>query len=277
MEKIKIEKDSVQETLLIPLLGRMVCSERFPELFKDDEVGMIMDRIDHDLSDRKKMMDSFAGIYGALEVAQRQYDLAYEVRDYLKDHPEAAVVNLGCGLDTTFYRVDNGSCRGYNLDLPDVIETRNMILPQRDREMDIGFDLNDLSWFDKIDDSKGAVFIAAGVFYYFRKEEMKRLITALSERFKGGVLAFDSCNGLGLKMMLKTWIKQMGISDVGAYFALKDPVRELSGWSDDLEVSCRSYMRGYRNIDRQISILYRLMNSICDRFIDMNIVKIRFR
>lgn len=39
--------------------------------------------------------------FGSLEVAMRQNDLAFEVRDYLKSHPNAAVVNLGCGLDST--------------------------------------------------------------------------------------------------------------------------------------------------------------------------------
>ena len=36
MEKYHIEKNSVQETLMIPLLGRKLCTEAFPELYKDD-------------------------------------------------------------------------------------------------------------------------------------------------------------------------------------------------------------------------------------------------
>ena len=46
----------------------------------------------------------------------RQNDLAFEVRAYLKMHPCAAVVNLGCGLDNTGKACDNGSCKIYNLD-----------------------------------------------------------------------------------------------------------------------------------------------------------------
>ena len=59
----------------------------------------------------------------------RQNDLAFEVRDYLKGHPNAAVVNLGCGLDCTGRSCDNGSCKIYNLDFPDVIAVRNELLP----------------------------------------------------------------------------------------------------------------------------------------------------
>ena len=58
-------------------------------------------------------------LFGALEVAQRQYDLAWEASDYLKAHPNAAVVNLGCGLDDTFRKVDNGKCLGFNIDIQD--------------------------------------------------------------------------------------------------------------------------------------------------------------
>lgn len=120
-------------------------------------------------------MEPPAGLFGALEVAQRLYDLRCEVEDYLKEYPKAAVVNLGCGLDDTFSKVDNGKCRGYNLYFPDVIKVRNELLPAGDREKNIACDLNDYSWMDAVDASNGAVFFAAGVFYYFKTEAVKRL------------------------------------------------------------------------------------------------------
>ena len=96
----------------------------------------------------------------------RQNDLAWEIRDYLKNHPEAAVVNLGCGLDGTGRSCDNSACKIYNLDFPDVIAVRNELLPAGEREENIPCDLNDTAWFRKIDASGGAVFFASGVFYY---------------------------------------------------------------------------------------------------------------
>ena len=121
--KYHIEKNTVQETLIIPLFGRLVCSERFPALFSDPEAKRICDALDYDFAEKRRKMESPAGLFGALEVAQRQYDLRCEVEAYLKDHPRAAVVNLGCGLDDTFSKCDNGLCRGYNIDFPDVIAT----------------------------------------------------------------------------------------------------------------------------------------------------------
>lgn len=167
--KYHIEENTVQETLVIPLFGRLVCSERFPDLFSDPEARRICDSLDYDFSGKRRKMESPAGLFGALEVAQRQYDLCCEVKAYLRDHPKAAVVNLGCGLDDTFRKCDNGLCRGINIDLPDVIRVRNDLLPPGEREENLSFDLNDLSWMDRIDGSEGAVFFAAGVFYYFKR------------------------------------------------------------------------------------------------------------
>ena len=88
----------MQETLVIPLFGRLVCSEHFPELFYDPEAKRICDSLDYDFAEKRKKMESPAGLFGALETAQRQYDLRSEVGKYLKDRPEAAVINIGCGL-----------------------------------------------------------------------------------------------------------------------------------------------------------------------------------
>ncbi len=274
--KYHIEKNTVQETLIIPLFGRLVCSEHFPELFSDPAAKRICESLDYDFADKRKKMESAAGLFGALEVAQRQYDLRCEVEMYLKDHPKAAVVNLGCGLDDTFSRVDNGQCRGYNIDFPDVIKVRNDLLPAGERETNLAFDLNDFSWMDGIDASDGAIFFAAGVFYYFRTDDVRKLFDAMAERFPGGVLAFDSCNERGAKLMRKTWLKEAGITDVNAFFSLEDEA-ELRTWSRRFaSVTARSYMRGYRDIYPSVGAFHRLMIRFCDSLVKMKIVKIVF-
>ena len=274
--KYHIEKNTVQETLIIPLLGRLVCSQRFPELFSDPEAERICDSLDYDFAGKRRKMETVAGLFGALEVAQRQYDLRCEVQDYLNDRPKAAVVNLGCGLDDTFRKCDNGSCRGYNLDLPDVIAVRDELLPAGERERNIACDLNDFSWMEQIDASDGAVFFASGVFYYLKTEDLKLLLDAMAERFPGAVLAFDSCNERGARLMRKTWLKEAGITDVNAFFSLEDE-RELLAWSDRFaEVTAKSYMRGYRDIYDDVGTIHRLMIRFCDSLVRMKIVKIRF-
>ncbi len=275
--KYHIEKNTVQETLVIPLFGRLVCSERFPQLFSDPEAKRICESLDYDFAEKRRKMESAFGLFGALEVAQRQYDLRCEVEAYLQTHPKAAVVNLGCGLDDTFRKCDNGLCHGYNIDLKDVIAVRNELLPAGERERNVACDLNDPRWMEAVDDSGGAVFIAAGVFYYFRTEDVKSLFSRMAERFPGSVLAFDSCNRRGAKMMRSTWLKEAGITDVRAFFSLEDE-RELEGWSGQFaSVTAKSYMRGYRDIYEHVRPLHKLMIRFCDHYVRMKIVKITFR
>ena len=276
MAKYHIEKNSVQETLIIPLYGRKVCSDHFPHLFNDPEAERICSMLDYDLQEKGKKMESMAGLFGALEVAQRQYDIQCEVKDYLKSHPKAAVVNLGCGLDDTFTKCDNGLCKGYNIDMPDVIKVRNELLLAGEREVSIGCDLNNDNWMDEIDASDGAIFFATGVFYYFKTEDVKTLFCKMAKRFPGAVLAFDACNKRGAKLMTKTWLKEAGISQVDAYFSLED-ASELKSWSPDFKsVTSRSYMRGYRDIYKDVNAFHKLMIRFCDSLVKMVIVKIVF-
>ena len=168
--RYKIEKNTVQETLIIPLYARKMCSELYPSLYRDEAARRLVNAVDYDFSALEKKSRNSMQRFGFLEVAMRQNDLAFEVREYLKSHPNAAVVNLGCGLDSTGRACDNGKCKLYNLDFPDVIAVRNELLPAREREENIPCDLNDTSWFERIDASGGAVFFASGVFYYFLME-----------------------------------------------------------------------------------------------------------
>lgn len=143
--RYKIEKNTVQETLIIPLYARKMCSELYPNLYRDEATQRLVNAVDYDFSTLEKKSRSLMQRFGFLEVAMRQNDLAYEVRDYLKTHPTAAVVNLGCGLDCTGRACDNGLCKLYNLDFPDVIAVRNALLPAEEREENIPCDLNDPS------------------------------------------------------------------------------------------------------------------------------------
>ena len=128
--KYKIEKNTVQETLILPLYSRKLCTELYPNLYRDETAVHLIDQIDYDFSEAEKNSCGLMQRFGALEVAMRQNDLAFEVRAYLKNHPCAAVVNLGCGLDNTGRACDNGRCKIYNLDFPNVIALRQQLLPQ---------------------------------------------------------------------------------------------------------------------------------------------------
>lgn len=277
MGRYHIEKNSVQETLVIPLYGRKLCTELFPNLFEDRKAVELIDRIDYDFSELEKRAGSSAYRFGALEVAMRENDLMIEAKSYLEEHPSAAIVNLGCGLDQTAENCDNGQCRIYNIDLPDVIGVRNTLLPESERVRNIAADINDFSWFDEINAENGVCFIAAGVFYYFRKDDIKKLFNAMVKRFPGGKLCFDAANERAVKIMLKTWVKEAGITSIADYFSVNSIENDILPWLKNAAVSSKGYMLGYNDLnDKSVPSFFRLLSKIGDGFMKMQIVRIDF-
>ncbi|HHU01615.1 MAG TPA: class I SAM-dependent methyltransferase [Christensenellaceae bacterium] len=276
MEKVKIEKNTVQETLIIPLYGRKMCAEKFPELYTDVFAERLCERLDYDFSELEKKKKSFIYQFGALEAAMRQLDIMWEIKNYLAKHPKATVVNLGCGLDETGKACDNGTCSIVNIDFPDVISIREKLISAYDRETNIACDLNDYSWMDKVDGSNGVIFFAAGVFHYFKTEEVKSLALELSKRFPGGCLVFDSVRKLALKLMMAAVIKNMGMSDVEGYFYVNNPAKDLN-WSKKIKVTSKGYMLGYYDMKSPgIHFMHRLLARIGDKGMKMYINRMDF-
>ncbi len=275
--KFHIEKNTIQETLVIPLCARKVCTQLFAPIYSDPQAMQLMEKLDYDFSELERKTSGTMQRFGALEVGMRQTDLAFEVNEYLEKHPHAAVVNMGCGLDQTGEACDNGTCRIYNIDLPDVIEVRNQLIPPVERVKNIACNLNDPAWFEEIDSSDGAVFFAAGVFYYFEIPDMQKLINAMAKRFPGGKLVFDTAGKTALKMMLKTWVKQAGIKNVNGYFHIDSLEKDVLPWLKNAKVSQRGYMLGYQELKNPcVSPFFRFLSKIGDHTLHMQIARFDF-
>ena len=52
--KYKIEKNTVQETLILPLYSRKLCTELYPNLYRDETAVRLLDQIDYDFSQTEK-------------------------------------------------------------------------------------------------------------------------------------------------------------------------------------------------------------------------------
>ncbi len=271
-KKIKIEPGSVQETLIIPLYGRKLCAEEFPQLYTDQSAAELCASLDYDFSDLDKQAQSTLWKFGALEAAMRQIDMQWEIDDYLAMHPNAAVVNMGCGLDQTGRACDNGTCKIYNVDMPDIIDARESLSPAGQREVNIASNLNDFSWMDQVDGSGGAIFFAAGVFHYFTFEQAKALVNELARRFPGGRVVFDVIGKLGKKLMKGTF-KNFAMDNYDDCLFIDDPA-DLDSWCPTVRVSTRGYMLGYQDMDDPaVTGLHRFLARRCDGMVKMRIVR----
>ena len=128
----------------------------------------------------------------------------------------------------------------------------------------------------EIDASKGVIFFAAGVFHYFKMDEVKELVLELAKRYTGSCLIFDSVGKFGLKLMMSKTLKNMGIKDVDGFFYINNPEKDLY-WSEKIKVTSKGYMLGYYDMKSpNIHFTHRLLGKICDNVMKMSINKIDF-
>ena len=97
VKKGHVERNTVQETLVIPLYAHMLFTKAYP----NEQAAELIARLNVDFKGLEHKSKGLMYRFGVLETAMRQIDLACEVRDYLKTYTESTVVNLGCGLDLT--------------------------------------------------------------------------------------------------------------------------------------------------------------------------------
>lgn len=102
VEKTLLNLESISETLLITLYARAVESQRPDAMIKDETAVALIRKLDCDFSRYKLQGHDEV----ALILRVREFDR--RVREFLNRNTDAAVVHIGCGLDTRFERVDNG-------------------------------------------------------------------------------------------------------------------------------------------------------------------------
>jgi methyltransferase (TIGR00027 family) len=186
----------VTETLLITLYIRAMESSRPDALVKDEKAEALVKSIsDNELYDFGRMKSLLLSEENKLVIILRNREFDRQAQDFLKSHPDAVVVHIGCGLDTRFERVDNGQVEWYDLDLPDVIELRRKLIGESSvRQHLLGCSVLENEWLDRVsvDGKRPFLFLAEGVFMYLTEAQVKRLLLTLSDRFPGAELVFDA-------------------------------------------------------------------------------------
>ena len=188
-DKIKINLTGVSETLLGPLWGRAKLSRERNLVLNDAKAIELIEQIDYDFSTIDRNIPPEVDL---LIVARaKQFD--DKIKAYIAEHPRASVVNIGAGLDTTFYRIDNGLIHWYNLDLPAVIEIRKQLIPETDRTACIAKSLFDPSWCKDIKHTEDGVFmVVEGVLVYYEESQVQQFFSLLADNFPSGEIVFDA-------------------------------------------------------------------------------------
>jgi hypothetical protein len=128
-EAARIEPGGVAETLL-SLYHRAAEARRPDGVLDDPRAVRLVDGIDFPFGQR---FGAAAGAWSQWQALRaRAFDGA--VRRFLAAHPDGTVVALGEGLETTYWRVDNGRVRWLSVDLPEALELRTRLLPREQRQ-----------------------------------------------------------------------------------------------------------------------------------------------
>jgi O-methyltransferase involved in polyketide biosynthesis len=269
-KKIAIELGNVQKTLLLPLWGRVVETRKQKPLLIDTTAVEIIDMIDYDFSTIAGNINEitrYAWIARSLHIDRT-------IRHFLLKHPKATIVNIGCGLDTTFSRIDNGSLIWYNLDLPDVIKLRRNLIQDIDRSTCIACSFLDESWFYQVKAEDGILFIAAGVFYYFEEVQMKSFFCRLADVFLASEIVFDAASPLGVKVANKRVIEAGGMDKSAILKWEIETAKKIQTW--DKRITFLEEYPMFKGMKKGLSLRNKYGTFLSDRLNIMFIVHLQF-
>ena len=183
-EKYTPRLDGVPETLLWPLWNRAAEQQVKQPLINDPMAVELLGKIDYDFEAR------FGKPNVGHPIRSRFFDDA--ATQWLQRNPQGLVISLGEGLDTQFWRIDNGAMRWLSVDLEESIRVRNQLLPEHGRIQTLSCSAFDRTWMDQVSD-KGPVFILmAGLLMFFKESEIFSLFRDMADRFPGSEFIFDA-------------------------------------------------------------------------------------
>lgn len=179
--------EGVSATTLWTLHNRGSEAKRSDGVIRDPWAVTLLDTISYDYLKFGKPNQSHALRALAFDDAAHQY---------LTAHPQASVVALAEGLQTSFWRLDRtgvlAESTWYSIDLPPVMELRKQLLPHDDRIVELAQSALDRSWMDRVEATDGVFITAEGLLMYLEPEDALGLIADCAARFPGGQMMFDS-------------------------------------------------------------------------------------
>jgi methyltransferase (TIGR00027 family) len=233
------------------------CLDKFESLAKEEEKARLF---------RRRIPSSLTN---HIVLRARKYDSI--INEYIVKNPGCTVINLGCGFDTRFWRINHKDCRYIELDLPESVEIKGEILKGRiDYEL-IGCSVLDHSWINKVTErsSRNFLLVAEGLLMYLPEKDVINLFNVLSSNFIHSQLVFEVVaerftRGIGKKMVEMRIKRALGL-DAGISYAFgvknaKDIESFAKGFSvvgewsyfedDDIRPGFLKWFRNFPSISR---------------------------
>ncbi|PXF40744.1 Tetracenomycin polyketide synthesis O-methyltransferase TcmP [Gracilariopsis chorda] len=178
MANTTVELGPVQQTLFLPLLGRAQ-QTRLPDgMISDPKSVEIIDSLSYHFPEWEQCNDDL------LATVCRTLMIDNEVNNFLHRFPNGTVVEVGCGLNTRFERLDNGTVRWFDLDLPDVIELRRRFFQDEERRRMFAGSVADTEWIHVVKEAGGPWFIVSeATIIFLDSEQAQKAISQIGDNF----------------------------------------------------------------------------------------------
>jgi len=176
----------VSETMLIPLYGRAVETRKPAGLLRDPRAVEMVSSLDYDFT----RFDGSRTLFGSV---LRTAIFDHWVSSFLHEHSAATVVEVGCGLNTRFERLDNGAVHWVDLDLPAAIDLRSRFFTDTPRRRMVAASILDDTWIEPVRAFPSPYFFAAEAsILYLPENDVLRCLRLIAGTFGPGRLALDT-------------------------------------------------------------------------------------
>ncbi|MGA9397696.1 MAG: class I SAM-dependent methyltransferase [Anaerolineaceae bacterium] len=243
-----MDLSQVSRTAILLLICRAVETKRDKPIIDDPMAVLCFEKLLSIASDEDRRWiirhkRSYEGIHTRdSKAGVRRVKVFDTIADrFIADHPKCTVINLACGFDTRYWRIQNKKCRYIELDLPEVIQLKKVILKDHIGYEMIGSSVLDTSWIDQVTKKRntGFLLLAEGLFPYIPKQDAARLLKEIGERFVRSQLVLDIVPEVYTKGLLKKLLHlhnriDMGL-DVSWVFGIKHP-KDLEAFGNGLKV-----------------------------------------
>lgn len=187
MENIDLQ--GVPETMLQTLYARAAYSKKPNHKFYDAKAVEIVSNMNYDFTNASKDAMMSDGVIARTILLDRM------VGEFVEENPNGTIINIACGLDTRFYRVDNGKIRWVNLDLPETIAVRKRFLDETGRVSTIARSAMDEAWAKDMELPKGKTLVVIeGLVMYLTEQDVKQILSIIDRHFTNVQIVMETMN-----------------------------------------------------------------------------------
>lgn len=189
-----VELTGVPETMLQTVFARAVETKKNRGLLNDEKAVDIINKLNYDFSNAEKDSSMQSGTIARTIILDKL------VKDFIDKNPNACVINIACGLDARYLRLDNGKILWYDLDLQETINVRKKFFKDTERNKMIDSSVLDFEWTDKVDtEGRPVLIIMEGLSMYLQEKDIRAILDCFTKRFEGAIFLIETMNPMIVK------------------------------------------------------------------------------